>query len=70
MAPRRRKREPIKQTAPSFHKLLEHYHSGLRSRKEITRRVKDGPPNKVNEETLAAYEALRAVALENDWIQE
>lgn len=68
MAPRR-KRAAVEQTTPTFQILLDRYHSGFTSKKEITRRVEAGPPNKETAENHIAYDALKVIALKEGWIR-
>jgi hypothetical protein len=68
MAPRRN-RAAVEQTTPTFQTLLNRYNSGLTSKKEITRRVEVGPPNKETAENHIAYDALKVIALKEGWIR-
>ena len=68
--PRKKRREAVNQTTPTFRKLVERYESGLVSQKEITRRVLVGPPNKCAEEVQADFIQLRNIALEEGWIKD
>ncbi len=65
----RRKRVAVEQTTPTFQTLLNRYNSGLTSKKEITRRVEAGPPNKATAENHIAYDVLKAIALKKGWIR-
>ena len=65
---RKKRRGPVEQHTPSFQRLIEKYNSGLTSRREITYRVNAGLPNKVNQETKNAYEALKAIAINEGWV--
>ena len=63
-----RRSAPVPQTTPTFQQLTDRYLSGLTSRKEITRRVVAGPPNKCTPEDLESFKALENIALEEGWI--
>ena len=64
----RTRHDPVPQTTPTFQQLIDRYLSGLTSRKEITRRVLAGPPNKSSAEVTESFEALETIALEEGWI--
>lgn len=63
-------RSPVPQTTPTFQQLTDRYFSGLTSRKEITRRVVAGPPNKASIEVLESFNALRYIALAEGWMSD
>jgi hypothetical protein len=56
------------QKAPSYQKLLEKYESGLRSQKEISRRLLAGRPT--DEAEAQAFDSLKIIAIDNGWIEE
>ena len=58
----------VTQTTPSFKTLGERFNAGLRSQKEITRRVKDVDPKALSKEERDSWFALRAIALSNKWL--
>jgi len=58
----------VPQTTPSFKTLGERYNAGLRSQKEITRRVKDVDSNALSKEEESYWFALRTVAVSNEWM--
>ena len=58
----------IPQTTPSFNTLWVRHNAGLRSQKEITRRVKDADPNALSNEERDSWSALLTVALSNRWV--
>jgi len=64
----RGRHDAVPQTTPTFQQLIDRYLSGLTSRKEITRRVLAGPPNKSSAEVKESFEALETIALEEGWI--
>ena len=69
---RRRKKnhQAVKQTTPTYAQLVARYHSGLTSKKEITRRVAAGQPNKAEPAVLLAFKDLKSIALKNGWVTE
>lgn len=67
---KRRRGNVALQTTPTFHHLTNKYRSGFTSRKEITRRVVAGPPNKASVEVLESFKILANIALEEGWITE
>ena len=66
---RKKHREPVSQTTPTFQILVDRYKSGLTSRKEITRRVEAGAPNKPSGEIKKSFETLQSIALKEGWIK-
>ncbi len=66
---RKKQREPIPQTTPTFQTLVDRYNNGLTSRKEITRRVEAGIPNKSSVELKQSFEALKKIALKEGWMK-
>ena len=65
---KRRRGNVVAQTTPTFQQLADRYLSGLTSRKEITRRVLAGPPNKSPTDVLESFKALESIALGEGWI--
>ena len=65
---KRRRGNVVSQTTPTFQQLADRYLSGLTSRKEITRRVLAGAPNKASTEVLESFKALESIALGEGWI--
>ena len=63
-----RRTAPVPQTTPTFQQLVDRYLSGLTSRKEITRRVLAGLPNKSPTDVLESFKTLEIIALEEGWI--
>ena len=63
-----RRTAPVPQTTPTFQQLVNRYLTGFTSRKEITRRVVAGAPNKASTEVLESFKALENIALEEGWI--
>jgi len=66
---RKKHREAVSQTTPTFQTLVDRYNSGLTSRKEITRRVEAGVPNKISGEIKKSFEALKIIALKEGWVK-
>lgn len=66
MPPRRRKKEPVKQTRPSLRALINRYKSGLTSKREVLRRVKRKAPT---DETKTDFIELRALAVDAGWVK-
>ncbi len=67
---KRRRGNVVPQTTPTFQQLADRYLSGLTSRKEITRRVLAGPPNKSTTDVLESFKALESIALGEGWVTE
>jgi len=65
---RRRNREIVSQTVPTFETLLSRYNSGFDSRKEIIRRVKAGLPNKSTRDEKDSFKTLTQVAIAEGWV--
>lgn len=65
---KRRRAQAVPQTTPTFQQLVDRYLSGLTSRKEITRRVLAGAPNKSSTEVKESFATLETIALEEGWI--
>lgn len=65
---RKKHRGAVKQTTPTFQVLIERFESGLTCRKEITRRVLAGPPNKCAEEVKNNFAQLHIIALKEGWV--
>ena len=65
---KRHRSNAVAQTTPTFQQLADRYLSGLTSRKEITRRVLAGPPNKSPTDVLESFKALESIALGEGWI--
>ena len=65
---KRRRGNVVAQTTPTFQQLADRYLSGLTSRKEITRRVLAGLPNKSPTDVLESFKALESIALGEGWI--
>ncbi len=65
---KRHRSNAVAQTTPTFQTLVNRYLSGLTSRKEITRRVLAGPPNKSPTDVLESFKALESIALGEGWI--
>ncbi len=65
---KRHRSNAVAQTTPTFQTLVDRYLSGLTSRKEITRRVLAGPPNKSPTDVLESFKALESIALGEGWI--
>lgn len=66
---RKKHREAVSQTTPSFQTLVDRYNSGLTSRKEITRRVEARASTKSSGEFKKSFEALKAIALKEGWVK-
>ena len=66
---RKKHREAVSQTTPSFQTLVDRYNSGLTSRMEITRRVEAGKSIKTSGEFKKSFEALKAIALKEGWVK-
>ena len=67
---RKKHRAAVNQITPTFRKLIERFESGLTSRKEITRRVLVGSPNKCAEEVKADFIQLHNIALKEGWVKD
>lgn len=65
---KRHRSNAVAQTTPTFQTLVNRYLSGLTSRKEITRRVLAGLPNKSPTDVLESFKALESIALGEGWI--
>lgn len=65
---RKKHRGPVKQTTPTFRTLIERFENGFTSRKEITRRVLAGAPNKCADEVKVDFIQLHNIALEEGWV--
>ena len=65
---KRHRSNAVAQTTPTFQTLVDRHLSGLTSRKEITRRVLAGPPNKSPTDVLESFKALESIALGEGWI--
>ncbi len=65
---RRRNREAVSQTVPTFQALLNRYSNGFDSRQEIIRRVNAGLPNKSTREAKDAFKILTQITIAEGWI--
>lgn len=65
---RKKNREAVASTTPTFQQLVDRYHGGLISRKEITRRVKANL-SKPSDDVKKSFETLKAIALTEGWIE-
>ena len=66
----RRNARAVPQTTPTFQELTDRYLLGITSRKEITRRILAGAPNKASIEVLESFKTLETIALQEGWVTE
>ena len=66
---RKKHREAVSQTTPTFQTLVDRYNSGLTSRKEITRRVEARVSTKSSGDPKKSFETLKAIALKEGLVK-